>query len=585
MTRRISFLSTRLKRASQGAGALGRELTGPLRKFSGRISAPVPFAARPAYLPLTLPSAGQAIVDGRIMAAGQALEIGASEHPWAQTLPSENFAARLHGFDWLHDLAALSQTKHGTQAAPRAQQLTDDWAQIYSGGNVFADRPDIVARRCYALLTCWGAVLSADRDIAPLKAGARRTMLARQIGNLKTAYKRLDDGEDKLRAVTTLALAGAMLSDTALLDKNLDRLDDALERQVLGDGGHIGRRPAATASILQGLLALEDALKIRGIAGSKQTRRAIDRLAPALGFFDMGDGSTASFNGSGLLPASCVKALLKKSGARSSRTFSYMPHTGYQRLQRADAVLIMDVAGSPPRPFDTTAHLAPLAFELSIGGKPLIVNCGYNENQPEGWRQIVRETAAHSTLIIDECSAGEIVSSGARLKAFGPAIASESGPASAQRMEEGEDIWLEGQHEGYRKTTGLDHRRRIYLTGDGSDVRGEDSLYIPLGSEPVYHGARFAFKARFHLHPDVRATLSRDRRSALLILPGGEGWRFRTDGVELSLEPSVYLARAAQPERCEQLVVSGDALSDNDGEDRSNRVRWSFKRVSQDEGR
>jgi len=30
-------------------------------------------------------------------------------------------------------------------------------------------------------------------------------------------------------------------------------------------------------------------------------------------------------------------------------------------------------------------------------------------------------------------------------------------------MEEGDDVWLDAAHEGYRRTTGLDHRRRIFL--------------------------------------------------------------------------------------------------------------------------
>ncbi len=558
------------------ARAARRDLGAPVRKLPRRAAPPPPFAARPAYAPLVLPSAGDLILDGQLQGAGQTIDIGPDGHPWDITLPSEDFAARIHSFDWLHDLAASKKPAAGV----RARQLVDDWGKLWSDWNIFAYRPDILSRRCFALLSCWGAVLDGDRDTAPAAAGARRALLAQQIARLRKDYKAVPEGLERLKAAGTLALAGAMLSDTALLDRSLDRLDDALEQQVSGDGGHIGRAPGAAACILQGLLIVEDALKIRGIAGSKQTRRAIDRLAPALGFFDPGDGGAAAFHGTGELAAAPLKALLKKTGVRPSKTFSYMPHTGYQRLARAETVVIVDVGDSPPGPFDTAAHIAPLAFELSARGKRMVVNCGYNETQPEGWRQVVRETAAHSTLIIDDCSAGEIVSGGAALKAFGPAISRSAGPVSAQRMEEGEDIWVEGTHEGYRASTGLDHRRRIFLTGDGADVRGEDSLYIPLGADPRFKQSRFAFQIRFHLHPDVRATLSRDLRSALLILPGRDGWRFRTDGAQLSLEPSVYLGRSGAPERCEQLVISGDALSDNNGEDKSNRVRWSFKRVS-----
>jgi len=84
------------------------------------------------------------------------------------------------------------------------------------------------------------------------------------------------------------------------------------------------------------------------------------------------------------------------------------------------------------------------------------------------------------------------------------------------------------------------------------------------------------------LHPNVRVTLARDEKSALIILPGGEGWRFRTDTLPLTLEKSIYLAKGNRPLRCEQLVISGDALSNNNGQDISNCVRWNFKKVPKD---
>ncbi|MEE9347954.1 MAG: heparinase II/III-family protein, partial [Robiginitomaculum sp.] len=212
-------------------------------------------------------------------------------------------------------------------------------------------------------------------------------------------------------------------------------------------------------------------------------------------------------------------------------------------------------------------------------GKRMVVNCGYNDSHSENWRHITRETAAHSTLIIDDCSAGEIATNGTKYRAFGPVITRGVDATQVNRKEQDGDIWIEASHEGYRAATGLIHRRRLYMVDGGYDVRGEDSLSVPMGAAPMFKGAQFPFTIRFHLHPDVRATLSRDGKSALIILPGGEGWRFRTDSGALKLERSIYLARANKPEPCEQIIIHGSALSDNNGDDKSNRVRWSFRRV------
>ena len=64
------------------------------------------------------------------------------------------------------------------------------------------------------------------------------------------------------------------------------------------------------------------------------------------------------------------------------------------------------------------------------------------------------------------------------------------------------------------------------------------------------------FTLRFHLHPDVQASLQQDGEAVLLRLRSGGGWRLRADGARLSLEESIYLG-GAEPRRSEQVVLTG----------------------------
>jgi uncharacterized heparinase superfamily protein len=113
---------------------------------------------------------------------------------------------------------------------------------------------------------------------------------------------------------------------------------------------------------------------------------------------------------------------------------------------------------------------------------------------------------------------------------------------------------------------------------DGHDIRGEDSLFAPMGSVPIRRD-QVPFAIRFHVHPKVRVSLSQDKSSALLVVDGKAGWRFRTDGGQVALEDSVYLATGFTPVKTQQLVIYGQAFCDSDGESRSNRVRWSFRKL------
>ena len=240
---------------------------------------------------------------------------------------------------------------------------------------------------------------------------------------------------------------------------------------------------------------------------------------------------------------------------------------------------MIDVGTSASRPFDLDAHLAPLAFELTSAAGPLIVNCGWNEGQPGHWRAPMRGTAAHSSLVLGGQDAGEILTHGWAINAIGPAIEQEAGPVHCTRKEQETGVWLEASHEGYRSSFGLTHSRRIYMDITGHDIRGEDSLFVPLGAAPLTR-EEIEFEIRFHLHPKVKVTLAQDQKSALLIQTGGRGWRFRTDAGPLRLEKSVYLASGSRPQRCEQIVIRGRAYGDGDGQTRSNRVRWSLKYLS-----
>jgi uncharacterized heparinase superfamily protein len=81
------------------------------------------------------------------------------------------------------------------------------------------------------------------------------------------------------------------------------------------------------------------------------------------------------------------------------------------------------------------------------------------------------------------------------------------------------------------------------------------------------------FALRFHLHPEVQAMAAQDGRSVVLRLPKGGGWRLRSAGAALALEPSIYLGQPGQVRRSQQIVLSGRAGT---GE---TVVKWALQRL------
>lgn len=516
---------------------------------------------------------GEALLRGHFEFAGQKLDVGMQGDPWTIAVPSTRFADWLHGFHWMFDMAVLKD-----KPAPiRARALVDKWIDIYGDWNAFAWQPDILTDRLYVWLSVWSPVLTGDT--LGEKAQARRSSALRQLKRLRKVFKRTTAGLLRFKAAAVLAMGGARLKENTdgFLGRGLDWLDDEIETQILSDGGHVSRSPSQALEALEILLTLDSLLQARGVEGSRAMSRAIDRLTSIIPFFTAGGGNLSRFQGSGEGDIKRLKAVMKASPG-TPKPFGYCPHTGYQRIEQNGTVLIVDTGATAPYPFDRDAHLSPLAFELSDSNGPLAVNCGWAPGQSPTWRRAVRSTAAHNALVFDNLSAGRLLNEGWKSRWLGEAVAVEAGPVRSKRKEQVEGVWLETSHDAYREATGLSHRRRFYMSIEGDDIRGEDSLFVPLGAVPL-SSAEKPFQIRFHFHPDVRVSLSQDQHSALLVQSGKAGWRFRTDGGPLVLEDSIYLGKGHKPVRCQQLVISGSAFCDSDGETRSNRVRWSFRRL------
>jgi len=106
----------------------------------------------------------------------------------------------------------------------------------------------------------------------------------------------------------------------------------------------------------------------------------------------------------------------------------------------------------------------------------------------------------------------------------------------------------------------------LYMSESGEDIRGEDVV------EPVSDTAGpHAFAVRFHLHPDVVASILQDGETVLLRLPSGTGWQLRADGAAVALEGSIYLG-GPQLRRTEQVVLSSL-------EDGPQHVKWAITKV------
>ena len=464
---------------------------------------------------------------------------------WAPRREADAVRAWLHGFSWLRDLRAT-----GDEAARhRAREMVGVWIGNNANWRRLAWRGDVVGHR----LGAWvmhGQYLTADAD----ETYRRRffAALCRQARHLGRCAGHAGDGVDRLAAVKGLILVGVCVpGGEAWLDRGLLLLERELPAQILADGGHVSRSPAGQLAALKILVEIRAASRASRRPPSPALQSAIDRAAPMLRFFRHVDGGLALFNGSVAGDADEIDIALARAEAKGAPPAS-APQAGFERLAAKDTVLLVDIGAPRTAAARTHAHAGLLSIEMSTAKHRLIVNCGAHLGGDAGWRAAARSTAAHSTLELGGRNVFDPGSVAARI-AFG----------EKRRAEADGAVLLDVSHDGYFRALGLVHRRRLYLSADGNDLRGEES-FTGRGRRP--------FTLRFHLHPSARASLTRRGEGALLRPGGGAGWRFHASGGALRIVDSVYLGDGGKIQRTEQLVVTGDA-------DKSRVIKWAFSRV------
>ncbi|MGL4542893.1 MAG: heparinase II/III family protein, partial [Polymorphobacter sp.] len=348
-------------------------------------------------------------------------------------------------------------------------------------------------------------------------------------------------------------------------------LQRGLETLVLPDGGILTRAPVDQLRLLELLLFVQASYQARAVKPPVALVHATERLVPSLKAAVMGDGCLGSWHGGATVAAPRIEAALQASGV-TLRALRQGVDSGYQRLSSGRTLIVVDAGPPPVARVAERAHTGTLGFEFSDGANRVVVNCGGADTAlagltkplPAALAAALRTTAAHSTLVLADTSSTRIRPDGALGKGVEEVI--------ANRQESEDGVWLDMVHDGYARRFGLLHRRRLFVSANGQDFRGEDLLETAAGRGSRRRTAS-RFDIRFHLGCGVEAIPTADAQGALLKLPDGRIWAFKARGATLSVDDSVWIDAEGRARPTQQLVLSGNGVA------AGTNVNWSFKRA------
>jgi uncharacterized heparinase superfamily protein len=506
---------------------------------------------------------GSAILAGDYRFGGALVETH-GESPFGLTDVPDAWQQALHGFGWLRHMRACDTEL----ARANARGLVADWIAQSPQLKGLAWDGTVVARRLISWLGHAPMILDGvdeafyDRFLRSLAAQAHALEAAR--GGARPGIGQLQ---------SSIALAMYALCVPARRGRR-GRAGHQLARdlrvQILPDGGHVSRNPAAVIELLLDLLPLRQTYIATNENPPADLIKMIERMMPMLRFFRHGDGALGQFNGMGGTDADIIAALLTYDEARGV-PLRHARHSGYHRLSAAGATVLVDAGEPPPLRYAAEAHAGIASFEFSTALGRYVVNCGAGTRPGDQWAMPCRMTAAHSTVSVGARSSALFARYPWVESRLGVILASGPADVTDDRTKTAGDHDLLIAHDGYGANCGVRHHRRIVLSQDGLRLDGEDWF------EPIRRSAVQPAEARFHLHPDVSVSVGQEGFSFLLQRLDASGnpelWEFVANGGQLAIEDSIFVAGPEPARPTKQIVLSGDTNPER-------RFAWSFIRRS-----
>jgi uncharacterized heparinase superfamily protein len=551
-------------------------------RFSNRWHAKRAARARPAAgfvsqpEPRTIGSfaRGKQLLAGNFLFAGHL--VNAPDHMlWDIPPPNPAFIEETQGFAWLDDLASVGDA----EARDRAQEWVFGWIDAFGNGRGEGWTPDLTGRR---LIRWISHALFLMRGMSSEQSKRFFRSLGQQTLFLSRRWRGATPGLPRFEALTGLIYAGFSLTGVDVhVEAAIRALAQECTDQIDDQGGIPTRNPEELLEVFTLLNWAALTLRESGREPESAHLDAINRIAPTLRALRHADGGLARFHGGGRGLDGRLDHALANSGVRAGVNEGLA--MGYSRLSAGRTSVIMDGAPPPVGNASANGHASTLSFELTSGRRPVIVNCGSGVQFGPEWHKAGRATPSHSVLGVKGMSSSRLSAPQVLDGIARTFLAQTPKQVPLERVVGVGTNGVVAAHDGYVATYGLTHMRKLELNVSGRELSGEDTLAaVTEADQEVFDTALddtslqgVPFTVRFHLHPEVDATLDMGGTAVSLALRSGEIWVFRFEGRgELMLQSSIYLEKSRlKPRKTKQVVLSGVAM------DYATRIRWTLAKA------
>lgn len=409
---------------------------------------------------------------------------------WRKAYRSSLWTYHLQYFDYAVDLAWAFRLTGNQAFVRRFEALSTAWVEQQRPGQGVGWEPYPVSLRIvnwtYALLLLGDSCEASIQARLVQSLGLQCAFLERRL-ELHLLANHLQ------KNFKALVVAGLLLrgDDAARwLRAGSEGLWRELDRQVLPDGGHFERSPMYHAIALADMLEVAGLMQACSVMVPDTALKRIRLMLRAYGALCRPDGSLHLFNdaANAIAPErdwidQLARQVLVEPVADPSGIWE-LPETGYFGFADPEGAdrFIIDCGIPGPTYQPGHAHCDLLSFELDIGGRPVVVDSGVAGYDGDPFREYVRSTRAHNTLMVAGLEQTEMWDTFR--------VARRANPLGAKHQETEGVYRFEGAYSPFHSRH-IVHRRQVERLAAGWEIVDQ------------IDGADGAQVASFlHLHPD-----------------------------------------------------------------------------------
>lgn len=492
---------------------------------------------------------GYEILSGFITFYGEKFYFSGSV--WNQNNASETWRNELQSFSWIRHLRAVGSSK----ARIFSRKTIVDWVNKHSKWTKREWRSDILSKRICYLVENFSFFCSGSDEQIQKKIIKSISQQANHLINYNFSDIRGFERIYCIKALIVSALSFFPMNKYLELGFSLILLE--IDKQVSRDGLHIEKSPMKHLEFLKILIDIRSFFSISKLKIPEKLNKTISLMAAFLKFFRHGDGNLATFNNSSPVSKTIIDQVLTRSNSRL-KIPSSSHLMGFYRISENKLTFIMD-GGNPNK---TSTYAGSLSFELSFGKRIIIVNSGSPHIQNKRWAKAMKSSAAHTTLTIDDINSSDIF--------FDEFKSGRLAKVWSKKFDDNKCHWIESSHNGYKNLFGLIHNRKIHLDASSRVLRGQDTLVKTPG---YYQKKPKVFFIRFHLHPDVEANLTSNKKKVILKLKDGYGWEFICSEPRVEIGEGIYLGLGSEVSQNAHIILKGKVIPER-------KIKWLFRLIN-----